>query len=821
MGRPFFTHTTISDDSALGGSVIERSLRFNDNDSAYLNRTPASVGNKKKWTSSFWVKRANLGTQQKIFSAAASSTSYIFIQFTSADKIQLLGYGDNAIQLQLITSSLFRDTSAWYHIVVYLDSANSAVKLYVNGTEPPLSTNTQPTVNYNFHINNNKPHNIGRSAQNDSHYFDGYLTQFHHIDGQAYDPSYFGFTESQTGLWKPKRYTGSYGTNGFYLNFLDNSNTTAATLGKDSSGNGNNFTPNNFSVSAGEGNDSLEDTPTNNFCTLNSLDNGVTNTSHLVYRNGNLQVKGASGVWASTRGTFAVSSGKWYWEIKLLSVASMRPFIGVIQSDVRLASNQADQSNELGVAATSIAYWIGAPIVRGGANTSGTNTNVPSCTVGDIVGVALDMDNKKVYFSKNGTFFASQDPANNSGHLVAFSSTMQSSTIAPAIQAYNNTDEGAFNFGQRAFSYTPPTGFKTLCSANLPPTVPSITNPQKHFDTLLYTGNGSTRTISGLEFTPDFLWIKNRSSTFAHALFDSVRGPFKRLRSNQTNVEDTNDSDSVSGFVSGGFTTGADGAVNQNSSNIVAWCWKAGGAAVTNNDGSIASQVSANQEAGFSILTYTATNNVSETIGHGLGAKPAMIIVKSRNVAGQDWVIYNKNLDGGNQPATHILKFTDAAEADVNDVWQDTEPTSSVFTVGTEAMVNYTAGDTYVAYCWSEVPGFSKFGKYTGNGSTDGQYVHLGFRPAWVMVKRYDGAGQGWNIFDNKRNPFNLVDEFLIANSANAEATGSALNLDFLSNGFKFRGTDGGSNTSGSDYIYMAFAEQPGTTPYDTQTNAR
>ena len=195
-----------------------------------------------------------------------------------------------------------------------------------------------------------------------------------------------------------------------------------------------------------------------------------------------------------------------------------------------------------------------------------------------------------------------------------------------------------------------------------------------------------------------------------------------------------------------------------------------------------------------------------------------MIIVKSRSVSGQDWVIYNKNLDGGNQPATHILKFTTAAEADVNDVWQDTEPTSSVFTVGTEAMVNHTAGDTYLAYCWAEIPGYSKMGSYTGNGNANGSYVHLGFKPALVIFKNTSST-EAWSMFDNKRDPDNPVEKFLRPSATNGDTSGSN-DIDFLSNGIKVR-TSNNPNTSGATYIYMAFADKSGVSPYGTETNAR
>ena len=237
-GRTFQPHH-ITDDSAAGGQIFGGSLKFNSARTNYLKRYVSVDGNKKKWTCSVWVKRALQGTQQKIIEAGSSSSSFISFEFQADDKLQLFGYGDSATQLHLRTSSRYRDTAGWYHIVVYIDSANSSAKLYVNGAEPPLDTSTQPTTNYNFHINNNVPHSIGRSQTTNNYYFDGYLSQFYLIDGQALDPSYFGYTDAATGIWRPKKYTyGNYGTNGFYLPFDGNSVPT-----DDQSGNNNHFTP--------------------------------------------------------------------------------------------------------------------------------------------------------------------------------------------------------------------------------------------------------------------------------------------------------------------------------------------------------------------------------------------------------------------------------------------------------------------------------------------------------------------------------------------------------------------------------------------------
>lgn len=319
---------------------------------------------------------------------------------------------------------------------------------------------------------------------------------------------------------------------------------------------------------------------------------------------------------------------------------------------------------------------------------------------------------------------------------------------------------------------------------------------------ITYTGNGGTNTITGLNFQPDFVWIKGRSGATDHALYDSVRGATKDLASNTTAAE-TTQATGLTSFNSNGFTLGALSKVNTNGATYVAWCWKAGGTAVTNTSGTISSQVRANPTAGVSVVTYTGTGSVA-TIGHGLGIAPKMIIVKRRS-SSYNWPTYHPSFG-----ATKYLYLdsTVAATTDAN-IWANTEPTSSVFTIGTSLATNQSTG-TYVAYCFAEIAGFSKFGSYVGNGSSDGPFIYTGFQPKFVMVKRTDTTGN-WNILDAARNPYNLTNLELQANLSAAEYNGTATNevQDFLSNGFKLRGTGADSNANGGAYIFMAFASNP------------
>lgn len=326
----------------------------------------------------------------------------------------------------------------------------------------------------------------------------------------------------------------------------------------------------------------------------------------------------------------------------------------------------------------------------------------------------------------------------------------------------------------------------------------TIVKGSNYMQAVLYTGTGATQTISGLDFQPDFVWIKSRSAATDHKLTDAVRGVTKALVSNSTAAE-TTDTTGITAFTSTGFTLGASSTYNNSGATYVAWCWKAGGAAVTNTAGTITSQVSANPSAGFSVVTYTGTG-ANATVGHGLGVAPKLIIVKARNQA-FNWSVYSALL--GNQQFVR-LNTADSVQASAL-IWNATTPTSSVFSLGAAAGVN-GPGDTHVAYCWSEIDGFSKFGSYIGNGSADGPFVYTGFKPKFVLIKSSTSAFN-WMLIDGARNTYNLSGSRLIPNLSDAEANDNG--LDILSNGFKLRSIDGSTNVSGGTMVYAAYAENP------------
>jgi len=786
--------------SVTGGYQISRSLRFNRADSAYLSRTPASNGNLTNWTWSAWVKRSGLGTAQNllsVYTGNASDTGLFSFGFNTSDKFTIDGYSLN----WRVTTQVFRDVSAWYHIVVAFDTtlatAGDRIKVYVNGSQvTTFDTTNAPTQNQGYPVNTGSvAHYMSlNSFSGSGNCVDGYMTEINFVNAQQLTPSSFGETNAQTGVWQPKAYAGSYGTNGFYLNFSDNSNTTAATLGKDYSGNGNNWTPNNFSVTAGAGNDSLVDSPTSyggdggaggdvrgNYCTLNPLFKAGGGTP--AYTNGNLDMTAGGTGDSYFAGTTLLTAGKWYYEATITAV-------GTGGTTILIGACRASDSTTLGnqgcYRSTSEIYNL-----DGTAQTSGA-----TYATNDVIGVAIDIDAGTVKFYKN-----------NTGQGATNSYTFTAGTALIVRGRSDSANPAAtFNFGQRPFAYTAPSGFKALCTQNLPtPTIGATTATQagKFFNAVTYTGTGSSLGVTGVGFQPDWVWVKGRSGATDHALYDAVRGVQKQLESNTTTAE-TTETTGITAFGSDGFTTGALAQLNTSSATYVAWNWKANGAGSSNTAGTITSTVSVNTTAGFSVVTYTGTG-VTASVGHGLGALPQMIIVKRRNSTG-DWAVYHRTL-GAN---TYLVLNSTAASAAISGYWQYTpspgNPTVDWFGIIAGYDVNVSSA-TYVAYCFAEVAGYSKFGSYTGNGSSDGTFVYTGFRPAYVLFKRTTSAYDWW-ILDSTRGTVNAVRGRLYANDASTESTTYPY-VDFLSNGFKLRDADGGNNASGEPYIYMCFAQNP------------
>ena len=713
--------------------------------------------------------------------------------FSSDDKFR---FGIETADI-FVTNAVFRDCSAWYHFLLAFDATNATsadkIILYVNGVRQTTSTYTAPSnTDYGFN-RSGAIHSLCRRQNNADWYFNGYVAQAQFIDGQQLTPASFAETDATTGQWIPKAFSGgSYGTNGFYLRFNDNS--TTAALGTDSSGNGNTWTTNNLSVTAGAGNDSLIDSPTNygtdtyvggevrgNYATWNPL----TSTNSITLANGNLYttVSSAGNV---VRSTILAASGKWYFEATFTSSSpgSGGSCVGVVNDSQSIVS-----PTELAAVPAGMWFWRDdAYKVNNGTGTSyGT-----SASSNDVIMVAFDVDAGKVWFGRQGTWFVSGNPA--SGTNESFSGLTGS--LGPCVNFQGTFGSGTFelNAGARAFAYTAPSGFKALCTQNLP--APLVTKSNTVMDVVLYTGDGGTQTVSGLAFGPDFVWTKVRNIGYGHRVWDTVRGATKRLETHDTTAEVT-ETTALTAFNSDGFTVGSEANVNQSGRPYVAWAWDAGTSTVANNSGSISSQVRANATAGFSVVNVPGYTYPTKTAGHGLGVEPHFIITKSRGVS-NPWIIYHKSA-GAN---TYFQFHTGAGYTGVAGVWSGV--TSTVFPLNSG--VNQQTD--ILACCFAPVVGYSSFGSYTGNGSsTDNTFVYTGMRPRFVMLKRSDSTGN-WVIWDAVRNSYNVANSIILPNTSAAEYSPDA-KIDILSNGFKVRDNSGDSGSSGGTYIYAAFAEAP------------
>ncbi len=778
---------------------IEQSLRFDGGRPSRLTYDNSSGTNNSSsaWTLSFWMKRGSdvvtsqYGNDLHLMmwtpSGSCANTEYFLIadpqhgtsSIQNCMSFRGGGYSGNI-------DNRLGDCSAWYHFVWRGNTGSSSNIIYINGN-PVTAYNQGPSSMTSQYVNGQSRWSIGNSYTGcSSNPWDGYLAEVIFVDGQTLAHTDFGEFDDN-GVWRPIQYTGTFGTNGYYLKF-DPSATNG--VGHDHSGNGHHWTASNINTS-GSNTDVFSDTPTNNFMVWNR-NNKYPNDQHET-QEANLRFETvSSGDSSEIRGTFATNTGKWYCEFTLNSANGTS--VGLVQSRFRNESSWIGN----GVDPTKDAYSWAYRTDNGSTFHDQVTTSSYGSSLGngDILMMAWDVDAGKIWWGKNGTWFSSGNPASGTNPAYTDSDISGGEFLDVACGHPGTNGSITMNAGQRAFGYTPPSGFKTLCSANLP--VPDIADGSQYYNNVLWSGNGTSQSITGVGFKPDFVWEKTRNDTSNHWLTDAVRGVNKILSSSLQDSEVTNNN-SIQSFDSDGFSVGSDGAFNGSGVTMVAWNWLGANGTSSNTAGGITSTVSVNASAGFSIVTYDGSAQ-NDTVGHGLGVAPSLIIFKRRNNT-TSWPVYHSAIGPSN--FVQLNEATASGSSGNSFGSTPTAPTSTVFSVGNNGGTNY---GTMVAYCFAEVEGYSKFGTYKAFDYADNVFIYLGFTPAFFMLKATDQSSN-WCIFDSARHPYNGPNAPNLR--PNQNGTEQYFPLDFLSNGIKLRsaGTDVGH--ANKTYIYAAFAQHP------------
>ena len=794
--------------NADSGYEITNSLRIDDGDTAFLTRTQ-DAGNRRTWSFSVWFKRGSTGgtdnaANKDIFLSGINSDNNIRI---ADDGLQFYLY-DGSADYGWISTARVRDTNSWYHALFVLDTTSSTAthrqRIYLNGVEltDRLTDYGNPDQNFQNLINSAGEHRIGRGVD-DNQEFDGYLAEINFIDGTAKVPADFGET-GENGNWIPIAYAGSYGNEGYYLDFKASGVGTASssTIGADVSGNTNHFTSTNVAAT-----DQTIDSPTNNFATFNRL-RGLGPTMF----EGNLLTETSTNtVSRSVDTNFEPPSGKWYVEV-LIKVDGANS--GQNATHVGVANPTFITGNEFKGHSNGVSYCMNG---QKGLNNSVSSYGATYAS-GDVIGIAYDTDNDNITFIKNNAAqpqLTSGFDISNGRVVVATNSSSatgqryginfgQDSTFAGQKTAGGNSDAN----GIGDFLYAVPSGFLALCTENLPE---ADVVPSEYFNTTLWTGNNTDdRNITGVGFRPNMVWIKSRGTTNDNMIFDSIRGVGKYLRTNSTDAEDSN-ANTLQAFASDGFQIGNDSRLNTNNDPVSSWNWYAATSVSGNSTGAgddVAYTGSVNTDAGFSIIKYGGNASTGHQVPHHLGVVPDMIWI--RNLTTQSWNCWWPNTSQG---ATKVLQLDNGSATSAQSWINNTMPTATVVELEAGAATNTRDGDSnpqpYMMYSWKSIPGYSKFDMYKGNGSADGTFVNCGFRPAFVLMKVTGLSDERWMMYDSKRDPFNFVSKRNAADGALTESSGSGQSLDFLSNGFKLRADQASINSANYFYVYMAFAETP------------
>ena len=812
--------------SAAGGYDIDNSSRWEPSDSPSLLRT-VTIGSQtdaQKATFSCWFKiddgddfqtdgtadvyRALVGWGHNTDSKFAIG---LHDQSINGNKVCLAiksRDSGGSLYFNCLSTRLIRDIGQWYHLLVVFDGTQgdnaNRIRAWLNGEAVTWSTytNSQTTFYISGNSNNRASVGVADGVGGVNAYWSGYIAETHWIDGQALAVGDFAETDAATNEWKAIEYTGTYGNNGFYMNF-DNS----SSMGADSSGNGNNYTVANLAAT-----DQMLDTPTNNFPTFNSLTNypNPQGAGTETLTEGNTRFKITTNAYGSKICNGVVNSGKWYMEILVNDLYLDNQFFAAIASFDNVDESQMFYHCTTG-SGDGWGYHNTDPNARTWNMTTeaAVTTGLTAVAVGDIFAIALDLDSspRSVKFYINNTLAATIADIDASGTMKNIIVGMgergvdqdmivnfgQDSSFAGLKTAQGNTDGNGYG----DFYYAPPTGYMANCTKNLPD--PSIALPGEYFNSILYTGDGGTdQAQTGVGFQPDLVWGKAFVDNKPPWLFDVIRGTGKLIESSSSGAE-TSPTDMLNSFDSDGFTHGNQSAIGGNGNNYIAWNWKAGGAASSNTDGSITSSVSVNTTAGFSIFSFTGTG-AAGTVGHGLPSTPDMMIFKGRNTT-SSWPVYY-DVSGG----TLGFPLLESANANVTSsspfTWN-----SSVFTFTSSSSYSNTSGTNYIAYAFQSIDGYSKVGKYTGDGTTNGAFIYTGFEPKFLMCKKTNGSG-GWAMIDRVRYPNNVVRNKLWANLNDGVVTAEDI-VDFNSNGFKWRIGDSTFNGDNDSYIFIAMAQNP------------
>ena len=707
---------------------------------------PVVTAGARTWTWSGWVKKAAMQQNTALFTPRTVSGSSVGLRFT-LNTLDNIGYQANTTNFDGCESTaLFRDPSAWYHVVCQCDFGTSLITIFVNGEQVAQGPTTS-----NCEFSGTMKFGTGNSPQPGGTYFaDVYLVE------QALEPTAFGRFNAN-GVWVPREidFDGNWGANGFHLTFADPND-----IGKDYSGNGNDFSPTGFELAdtSNPTYDLMQDSPTNNFATLNPLITTSGGTAGTYTSNANLT---HTNIAANTTIQYQptinfIDQDQVFFAVQLVQNSSWGTLLGLYKD---YNSTSANYNNDRAIGLYGDGSWR---IVD-----SGTISTYVTWNLNDWLYFAYDRANTTVTMWINDTQIYQNTSADND--YTCFMS------IPYNVRIYN------YNFGQQPYAHNndPFNGDGNLTTANMPAS--TIANGRDHFRAITDTGANILTSAQGA-FASGLWWIKDRVNANQHQLVDVMNG--------------TSDVWQTPAGTGGHAYTAPTG-------ESVAWCWKAGDSDVANTDGTIASTVRANPGAGFSIVQYTG-NQTAGSVGHGLNGSPDFIIGTG----------YTSGLipswNSATTPAAGYIYLTGSgAWASNEDIWNSAQMTATTFGVGSSSITNQT-GQLMTAYVWTAIPGYSSFGKYTGNSNSSGTFVNTGFKVAWIIVKSINGAGS-WLIYDSTRDPYNPANHYLYTDLQDGEAPN--LDVDFLSNGFKMRNVTTSTNTDGVEYVYAAFAENPFQSP--------